>query len=151
MFREIRRVEVPPEVAFPGAKQFWSVKQVFIDKTGLEEIEQRVFITSLEIDQLSAEASLQLVRLHWGIENGGNWTADVILKEDTHSPCNTGYGRLVISWLRLLAYNLMSVVRIHLPKRDKQFVRWARAQDVIYLSLLKFDDIRVGAQPLPKA
>ena len=83
-------------------------------------------------------------------ENGGNWTADVILKEDTHSPCNTGYGRLVISWLRLLAYNLMSLVRTHLPKRDKRFVRWARAQDVIYLSLMFFDHIVIEAQSLPR-
>jgi hypothetical protein len=72
----------------------------------------------VESQELTPEQMLTLVRRHWGIENGPNWTADVVLEEDTASLCLRGKAPFVLSWLRLLAYNLLALVRTQLPGRD---------------------------------
>ena len=74
-------------VVFPGAVQFWRVVQrTWLGERLLSE-EVRHFITDLKAELFGAERALQLVRLHWGIENGANWTMDVALVEDDVQPC----------------------------------------------------------------
>lgn len=118
-----------PELEFPGARQLWRVRKTVVRKlpSGRAEtsVEDRYFITNRV---LRADLALTIVRLHWGIENGPNWTLDVVFGEDDGAPCETGNGIVVTSWLRLLAYNLTSIWRRHLkPVRDEVVATWRRS------------------------
>jgi predicted transposase YbfD/YdcC len=141
--RELRRVAVPAEVSFPGATQILGVSQIRTKSDGTVETEHRVFITAVPWQELSAAKLLKLVRLHWGIENGANWTADMIFEEDTRSPCYQGYGPIVVSWLLLLAYNIVAVFRAHLPLKDRRPERWERARELIYQAFLSLGIERI--------
>lgn len=134
--RQLRRIEIPPEVSFPGATQFVGVRQIRTKDDGTIETEDRVFITAIPLDELSADKLLLLVRLHWGIENGANWTCDVIFEEDTRRPCNQENGPLVAIWLMAIAYNIVAVFRSHLPLKDRRPERWERTRELIYQALL---------------
>lgn len=134
--RELRVVDMPAEEEFPGARQWVWVRQQRTRDGGLPKVETRLFLTSIPSGQLSPERMLTLVRRHWGIENGPNWTADVVLEEDTASPSLRGKAPLVLSWLRVLAYNLLTLVRTHLPARDGRPQSFARTMEVLYQGLL---------------
>jgi predicted transposase YbfD/YdcC len=134
--RELRVVDMPPEEDFPDARQLVWVRQRRMREGRLPKVETRLFITSVARGKLSSERLLALVRRHWGIENGPNWTADVVLKEDTASPCYRGKAPLVLSWLRLLAHNVLTLIRTHLPPRDGRPVSFERAGEVLYQGLL---------------
>lgn len=134
--RELRHVHVPADEQFPGATQFWGVRQTRTTDEGVVTTEDRVFITNTPWDELSPKRILTLVRLHWGIENNANWTADMVFAEDTQCPCRAGNGVLVFSWLRLLAYNIVAVFRAHLPKRDGRPAAWERSRELIYQAWL---------------
>jgi predicted transposase YbfD/YdcC len=109
---------MPPEEDFPDARQLVWVRQKREREGGSPKVETRLFLTSIPSGQLTAEQMLTLVRRHWGIENGPNWTADVVLEEDTASPVLRGKAPLVLSWPRVLAYNLLALVRTPPPTRD---------------------------------
>jgi hypothetical protein len=136
--RELRRVRCPSGVRFPGAKQFWAVRRIDTHPDGTVEVEERIFITNTPSRKLSPKRILQLVRLHWRIENNGNWTADMVFGEDSWSPCYTGNGVVAFSWLRLLAFNLVAVFRVHLPAKDGLPASWARALEFIYQAFLLY-------------
>ncbi len=136
VIRELRRAAAPIEFqALPGTAEFWSVKQVRFKPSGSHECEERVFATSLDKAALTDDERLAVVRRHWGIENGANWTADCILEEDQRSPCKNGNGMVVVSWLRLLAYNLAAVFRAHIPKTERDH-SWRRAAELLYQALI---------------
>lgn len=134
--REIFRADVQHgdgEVDMPGARQLWRVRQTSVTKDDKcrvveEAAEDRYFVTNRV---LSAERALKLVRLHWGIENGANWTLDVAMGEDAGCPCAMGKGVVVVSWLRLLAYNLASLWRSKLPPSHGEPVTWKRAFELL--------------------
>lgn len=134
--RELRVVDMPPEEDFPGAQQWVWVRQTRTRDGEPPKVETRLFLTSIPTGQLSPEQMLTLVRRHWGIENGPNWTTDVVLEEDSASPSLRGQAPLVLSWLRVLAYNLLALVRTHLPTRDKRPQSFARTMEVLYQGLL---------------
>lgn len=136
VLRELRRAAAPIGFkALPGTAEFWSVRQIRINASGSQECEERIFATSLNDAALTDEQRLAVVRRHWGIENGANWTADCILEEDQRSPCKNGNGMVVVSWLRLLAYNLATVFRAHIPKADRDH-SWRRAAELLYQALI---------------
>lgn len=140
--RELRRVAAPAETCFPEAQQLWSVRQQRVRNDGsVSLLEERFFVSNAEWDDLSQSQILQIVRLHWGIENGPNWAADMVFDEDTRCPCTPAVSTL--SWLRIFAYNLLSVFRAHLPLKDKRPQSWSRAIELIYQAL-----IRLWAAPL---
>jgi predicted transposase YbfD/YdcC len=124
------------DTKFPGAAQFLAVRRIRARDDGATEHEERLFVTAVPWEEMSPQRLLKLVRLHWGIENGNNWTADVILKEDSHSPCKVGNGIVIVSWLRLLAYNLVSAFRAHLPLKDRRVQSWGRAMEMLYQGFL---------------
>ena len=68
----------------------------------------------------------------------------MVLAEDTKSPCNGGEGILVMSWLRVLAYNLVSVFRSHLPRKDRRAESWKRACEMIYQAFFLFESLVKG-------
>ena len=119
-----------PALEFPGARQLLRIRQTTTRTlpSGRSEstVEDRFFVTNRVF---SAHAALTLVRLHWGIENGPNWTCDMVLDEDDGAPCETGNGIIITSWLRLIAYNLISLWRHKLPPaRDEIVASWRRAR-----------------------
>ncbi len=112
--RTLRCVVVGPEVGFPRATEVWAVMRIATGRRNGEavgEVETRYFVTSIEAGTFTAQQKLLLVRMHWGIENGSNWTADVMLKEDTQCPVKKDNGALVVSWLNLIALFLLGVFR----------------------------------------
>lgn len=129
--RELFRCAVTaddPEVDFAGAKQLWRVRQTALrrDDSGHElerTVEDRYFVTNRVF---KAEHALALVRVHWGIENGPNWTLDVIFKEDAGSPCAQGQGAIIVAWLRVLAYNLAAIWRRKQPPQHGEPLTWER-------------------------
>ncbi|MFY0577711.1 hypothetical protein ACN28S_28420 [Cystobacter fuscus] len=114
----------------------------------MSEVETRLFITSMPGGELSGEQMLTLVRGHWGIENGPNWMADVVLEEDTASASLRGRAPVVLSWLRLLACNLLALVRTHLPPKDGRPVSYTRTQEVLYQGLLGLAVLPESLAPL---
>jgi hypothetical protein len=145
VIRQLRRVIVPAEVTLPDAIQLIGVRQIRVSDDGITEAENRVFVSSIPWDELSPERLLVLVRLHWQIENGPNWTADVMLKEDSHCPCSAGFAPVVLSWLTMLAYNLVAVFRAHVPRRDNRPMPWKRVIDWFYQLLLIHDSELIHA------
>lgn len=135
VFRELHIVRVAdcPEVNFPGVVELWRVTQATVyedGRAGTRDI--RYFVSSMPADYLSAPNKLGLVRLHWGIENGHNWTADVALQEDAVAPCQANRSALeVVGWLRILAYNLLASFRVQEPKKDRHFIAWRRAMECL--------------------
>lgn len=130
--RELRRGVVPSDEPFWGAKQFVSVTSKRIDDHGRTRVDTRVFITSVDATQMSAERLLKLVRLHWGIENGPNWTCDVVLREDSHCPCRTGNGLTTMSWLNILAYNILAVFRSRISGRERTRPPWKEVLSLVF-------------------
>jgi predicted transposase YbfD/YdcC len=94
-----------------SAHQVWRVKQTTEHPDGKVEVENRYFVTSLPWDRLTGTQILNLVRLHWGVENGCHWTMDVMLGEDDRPWCTRGRALRMLSWLRLLAYNALRFLR----------------------------------------
>lgn len=122
-----------PEIDFAGARQIWRIRQTsrWTDDAGSVKkcvVEDRYFLTNRVV---SAENALRLARLHWGIENGANWTMDVVLGEDDGTVCTRGVAVEVWSWLRLLAYNLVSFWRRKLPRVHGETPSWERALNTL--------------------
>lgn len=92
-------------------RQAWRVEQVTVDKDGRTEKEQRYFLTSFPCGRLSGEQCLLVVRLHWGIENDCFWSLDTQWLEDDVPWCSRGRAVEVLSWFRLMAYNLVQLLR----------------------------------------
>lgn len=134
--REVRRARVPPGESFPGAQQFWAVRRTLLKGGEVAEVEERLFVTSAAWEELTAEETLQLVRMHWGIENGANWTADMHFGEDAGGPCMQGLGALALLWLRLIAYNALALVRADTPHHDGR-VSWKRTTQLLERALLR--------------
>ena len=105
--------------AWDSAKQVWRVKQTTESPSGEVEVENRYFVTSLPWDRLSGQKILQLVRLHWAVENGCHWTMDVVLGEDARPWCTKGRALRMLSWLRLLAYNTLRFLRDRYLRGEK--------------------------------
>lgn len=146
--RELLRAQAPA-TCLHRATEFWLIRQTHTAPTGKVSIEERYFVTSIPPTELTDDERLRLVRLHWGIENGPNWTDDVLLKEDTKTPCATGEGVVVMSWLRALAYNLVSIFRAHLPRKDRMLRQWKRCtemlRDVFVLGLARLPQEEAAA------
>jgi hypothetical protein len=49
---------------------------------------------------------MMAIRMHWGIENNGNWISDVCWGEDNSPFANKAL--VLISLLRLIVYNIIS-------------------------------------------
>ena len=79
--------------------------------------EYRYFVSNVPVGRLTASQCLAIVRGHWGIENDSNWSADVIWREDSGPWCCKGASVETLGLLRMIAYNLLQLVRkLYLPK-----------------------------------
>ena len=120
------------ELNFPGAQQIWMMRLQVVRNGEVVSDKVRYFLSSLPSRLLSPTQQLALIRLHWGIENGHNWTMDVALKEDDRQPCQlTREAIEVVGWLRIIGYNLLAAWRSKLPLKDKKRVSWQRCMELL--------------------
>jgi hypothetical protein len=100
-------------------RQVWLVRQETRDADGGIAVEDRYFLTSVRKGRLTPSQILLVVRGHWGIENDCFGTLDLQWHEDDRPFCTRGHAVEVLGLLRLLAYNLLRVLRMrHLRERD---------------------------------
>jgi len=133
-----REVADDPEADIEAAQQLWYVCQITTDAGGeIVTVEQRYFVTSIPTGTLTRDQELELVRMHWAIENGCHWTLDVVLGEDDGNPCQASRASIeTVSWLRIIGYNALAAWRqLALPK-DKKPITWARAAETLRDTLL---------------
>jgi predicted transposase YbfD/YdcC len=105
--------------SWESARQIWRVKQTTVRDDGTTVVENRYFITNLAWGRLSGEQILAVVRMMWGVENGCHWSLDVILKQDTRCWCTGGKAQRMLSWLRLMAYNALRLLKDRYLRSDK--------------------------------
>jgi predicted transposase YbfD/YdcC len=112
MRRELYRSrEIEGWPGWESARQVWRVKQTTEDAEGHVEVENRYFVTNLAWGRLAAAQVLAVVRAMWGVENGCHWTLDVVLKQDTCCWCTSGRAQRMLSWVRLMAYNALRLLK----------------------------------------
>lgn len=134
LVRELHTVTVKDSAAvdMPGIQQLWRVVQSTYSGGTVVSEETRYFLSGIPPRLLSPRQQLALVRLHWGIENGHNWTMDVALLEDDAQPCQQSRDAIeVVAWLRVLGYNLLAAWRARAGLKDKQPVSWARCLETL--------------------
>lgn len=143
VFRELYTVKVenlPQEVSFPDAAELWCVCQIsqpVPGSTAKPTTETRYFISSMPSSMLTPSEKLKLVRLHWGIENGHHWTLDVPMEEDEVQPCQASRAAIeVVAWLRVIAFNLISVWRAGSSTNASVKMSWARAMEQLRDALI---------------
>ena len=133
-----RTAEIEGYLEWSHLKQVWRIeKEIRNSKTGEVVRENHYYLTNLHWGRFKPPQILLVVRAHWGIENNCNWTMDVIWDEDTKVWCGQGLGIQMLGLLRLMAYNLVSLLRCrYLRQRDERAAakrRWKEWCDVILL------------------
>jgi hypothetical protein len=101
-------------------QQAWLVRTECRDKDGsnVAVVEDRYFLTSVRTGRLTPAQILQVVRGHWGIENDCFGTLDMRWGEDQRRWATRGHAVEVLGVLRLMAYNLLQLLRVrHLRVR----------------------------------
>lgn len=116
LFRS-RDIEGWPE--WESARQIWRVKQTTEHDDGEVVVENRYFVTNLPWGRLSGEQILAVVRAIWGVENGCHWSLDVVMKQDRRCWCTGGNAQRMLSWLRLMAYNALRLLKDRYLRSDK--------------------------------
>lgn len=105
---EEREVVITEDLSWLVGVEDWAGLTSLIEVTSRRTIkgktseEKRCFISD---KKMSAEKAGEIVRKHWGIENGLHWTMDVVFQEDI-STTNIGHTAENLSVLRRMALNL---------------------------------------------
>lgn len=96
-----------------SGRQLVRVERQVVGESDVESVGNRYFVTSLMPDKLTPEDAYRICRIHWRCENEGHWTADTLLREDARQPSFSRHptGMLVASLLRMLAQNVVAVLR----------------------------------------
>lgn len=89
------------------------------------EREARLYVTSLEVEKLSPEQWLLLIRSHWGVESNHH-TLDTAFAEDDRPWIEAnGQGLLNVLVLRRIAYTLLALFRsVTQRSDDARAIRW---------------------------
>lgn len=109
--RLFRTDEIAGYHGWAHLRQVWRVEQITEHDNGKIEREERYFVTSLTTGRLTAAQNLLVVRGHWRIECDCFGTLDLQWAEDSVPWCSRGVAVEVLSWLRLMAYNLLQLAR----------------------------------------
>ena len=92
-------------------RQVWRVEQITEYPDGRIDREERYFLSSVTSGRLTPEQILLVVRGHWRVENDCFWSLDMQWQEDSAPWCTTGRSTEILSWIRLMAYNLVQLAR----------------------------------------
>jgi hypothetical protein len=101
-------------------RQAWLVRQETRDADGTILVEDRYFISSLLSRRLRPEQILVLVRGHWGVENDTFNSLDLQWREDQAPWCTQGRSIWVLGWLRIMAYNVVQLLRRRTLRRKSE-------------------------------
>jgi predicted transposase YbfD/YdcC len=94
-------------VDFPGAAQVFRIRRDVFDHARQRISKEIVHgITSLDLQEATAQAIARWVRQHWGIENRLHWVRDVVFAED-HQNSYLGATAHAMSLFRNLAIGLI--------------------------------------------
>lgn len=113
--RTLRVLEVPKssQGLWPHARQVFALeRRIESPKSGKSRTEVVMGVTSLARDVVGAQALLQVVRTHWGIENRSHWVRDVLWDED-QCRARTGNAPQVLALFRNLALALLRRISPH--------------------------------------
>jgi hypothetical protein len=114
-------------------RQVWLVRVLvrLHGKNGPERVlEDRFYVTNLVSARLKPRAILDLVRAHWRIENNCFGRLDVEWQEDHGRWVRRGNGLPVVSLLRVIAYNLVEILRTtHLRSVGARKATWQQLRD----------------------
>jgi hypothetical protein len=102
-----------------------------------EVVEDRYFVSSLAAGhRLKGEAMLRAIRQYWQVEEH-NRMMDVELEEDDLPFTQVGDGVPVTTLLRVLAANLLALLRdVHLRAAENRQLPWRRVCDLVWQSLV---------------
>ena len=93
-------------------------------------LEERFHVTNLVRGRLNGARLIQLDRAHWRVENDCHGALDIQWKEDHGRFVRRGNGLPVMALLRVLAYNLLSLLRVvHLRSHEGRTARWQQLRD----------------------
>ena len=108
------------------------------DADGNERVlEDRYYVTNLVRGRLDGAQLLRLARAHWRIENNLHGALDIQWQEDHGRWVQRGNGLAVSSLLRVIAYNLMSLLRaVHLRTDDARAMAWDQLRDWVRDAML---------------
>lgn len=89
-------------------------------------VEERYFLSNLLWRYLKPAQILQVVRGHWGIENGAHWTLDMEWWQEDAAPwCRKQEALVVLALLRVMALNLLRWLKDrHLRNRAVASMGW---------------------------
>lgn len=118
--------------AWTHLRQVWLVRVLARKGKGSPErvLEDRLYATNLVRGRLKPEHILDLVRAHWRIENNCFGRLDIEWQEDHGRWVRRHNGLPVVSLLRLIAYNLLEVLRaVHLRSEAARRAAWQQLRD----------------------
>jgi predicted transposase YbfD/YdcC len=106
---------------WPHVKTILRVLSEKVEDGNVIAREDRYYICSLRLTELTLDQWLHLVRSHWSVENHGHWTLDAIFNEDER-PWIKGdpRGVVVFMLLRRIAYNLLALFRSVTQRSDER-------------------------------
>jgi len=138
-----RTTEMAGWLDWKHLRQVWLVRKVTRDKQGHEKVlEDRYFVTNLPVNRLAPDQVLELVRRHWAVENDCFWTLDTQWQEDAGLWTRKGNGLLVCGLLRMIAYNIVALLRaVHGKSDDSRRRTWKAIADLFrdYLVAVELD------------
>jgi hypothetical protein len=115
-------------------------------------VEDRYFVSSLAAGhRLKGEHMLRAIRQYWQVEEH-NRMMDVELEEDALPFTQAGEGVPVTTLLRVLAANLLALLRdVHLRAEENRILPWRRVRDWVWNTLAGDDsgsDESAGTEPV---
>jgi hypothetical protein len=113
-------------------------------------LEDRYYVTNLVRGRLDGAKLLRLARAHWRIENDLHGALDIQWQEDHGRWVQRGNGLPVSALLRVLAYNLLSLLRaVHLRTREAHAAAWEQLRNWVRDALV-WPDLAAGdEEPAP--
>lgn len=131
-------------------QEFWRIRQTSTNKANGEvEIEDRYFLSSISPQKLNDAQVMQVIRMHWRIENNGNWITDTAFQEDNSPFAN--YALVLISLMRMLAFNIISRLKTRrMRQAQARAMSWSAVMKLIehaVIELIKRFDVQEDSQP----
>ncbi|BCM90353.1 hypothetical protein IAD21_04122 [Abditibacteriota bacterium] len=134
--RTLRVLELPASLQrlWPHARQVFALeRRIESYKSGKSRVEVVMGVTSLERGAAGAQDLLEVVRLHWGIENRSHWVRDVLWDED-QCRTRTGSAPQILATFRNLALALLRRIS---PQNIAHATRKCAANPMRALQLLR--------------
>ena len=107
-------------------------------------------LTNLVRGRLDGAQLIRLSRAHWRIENDLHGALDIQWQEDHGRWVQRGNGLAVSSLLRVIAYNLMSLLRaVHLRTDEARAAAWDQLRDWVRDAMLWPEIASTDAEATP--